>query len=331
MSAQPVVVTGGAGFIGSHTCKLLRETGYQPITVDNLRTGHADAVKWGLFEKLDVRDTEGLVGLFEREQPVAVVHFAAAAYVGESVANPGLYYDNNVTGMTSLLAACARSGVSKVVFSSSCATYGIPETLPISEDTPQCPINPYGRTKLICEGMLSDFEIAHGIRSVALRYFNAAGADPSGELSERHDPETHLIPLALMAAAGTRPPLQVFGTDYPTPDGTCIRDYIHVSDLAAAHVAALRHLQAGKSSAAFNVGTGQGHSILEIAAAIKAVFGKDLPWNAAARRAGDPPTLVADTRRAAQELGFKATHSDLAQILRDAGPSFGLQAVDAVA
>ena len=288
MSAPTIIVTGGAGFIGSHTCKQLALSGYRPVAVDNLSTGHADAVKWGPLEQVDIRDAPALTALFRREAPLAVVHFAASAYVGESVTDPALYYDNNVGGMISLLKACTETGIGKLVFSSSCATYGIPAANPITEETPQVPINPYGQTKLICEHMLRDYGAAFGLNSVSLRYFNAAGADPDGELRERHTPETHLIPLALMATAGRRPPLDVFGTDYPTPDGTCIRDYIHVADLAMAHVAALRHLEAGRGSVALNLGTGKGHSILEIAGEIEKVVGRPLPWHPRTASRGRP-------------------------------------------
>lgn len=325
MSIPAIIVTGGAGFIGSHTCKQLARSGFLPVTVDNLQTGHADAVKWGPLEQIDIRNREALVHLFDRIRPVAVVHFAASAYVGESVTHPADYYDNNVGGMISLLAACVETGINKVVFSSSCATYGIPAASPITEVTPQRPINPYGQTKLIGELMLKDYRAAYQLQSVCLRYFNAAGADPEGELSERHLPETHLIPLALMAAAGKRPALEVFGTDYPTTDGTCIRDYIHVSDLAAAHVAAVRHLQAEKPSCAINLGTGRGHSILQIAQEIRNISGHMLPWKAAPRRPGDPPELVADITRARSVLNFAPKYPEMSTILRHAAPTFGLE------
>ena len=327
-----ILVTGGAGFIGSHACKALSAAGYRPVSIDNLSTGHADAVKWGPLYEVDLRDRDGLAAVFRAERPAAVMHFAASAYVGESVADPAFYFDNNVIGILRLLDACREADVGRIVFSSSCAIYGQPSDMPIGEDTPQAPINPYGRTKLICEQILRDFGHAYGLRSACLRYFNAAGADAEGELSERHDLETHLLPLALMAASGRRPPLQVFGTDYPTPDGTCIRDYIHVTDLANAHVAALKYLQSGGESVALNLGSGRGYSILEIAGEIHRVFGRELPWHAAARRPGDPPVLVADTRRALEIIGFRAMHSDMATILRDAGPTFGLTArSDAIA
>ena len=328
MTKASVLVTGGAGFIGSHACLQMAEAGYLPVVVDNLRTGHADAVKWGPFERLDIRNSAALASVLKKYRCQTVIHFAAAAYVGESVSDPGLYYDNNVGGMISLLAAMQQVGLRDLVFSSSCATYGIPDQQPIGEDTPQCPINPYGRTKLICENMILDHAASWGLRYSVLRYFNACGADPAGRLTERHFPETHIIPLALMAAAKKYPPLKVFGTDYETPDGTCIRDYIHVSDLAHAHVLATQHLEGGRDNLAVNLGTGQGHSILEIIAGIRDVTGFKTPWTPADRRAGDPPILVANTTMARQLLGFRPQHSDLQTILRDAAPSFGLEVVN---
>lgn len=328
MTERPVLVTGGAGFIGSHTCKALDAAGFTPVTLDNLSTGNRQDVRWGPLVEADVRDRQAVEAAIRDHDVQAVLHFAASAYVGESMQKPAEYYDNNVGGILSLLTACRNRGVGKIVFSSSCATYGIPETLPITEDTPQTPINPYGRTKLIGEKMLADFDAAYGMRHVILRYFNACGADPEGELSEKHDPETHLIPLALMAAAGQRPQLDIFGDDYPTPDGTCIRDYIHVSDLAAGHVAALRHLLDGKGNLAANLGTGTGHSILEVAEAIRRVTGRAVPMNMAPRRPGDPPVLVADVSRARQVLGFAPRYPDMETIIRHAGPTFGLSPAD---
>jgi UDP-arabinose 4-epimerase len=319
-----VLVTGGAGFIGSHACKALRASGFLPVTLDNLSTGHADAVRFGPFVQGDVRDAGLVARILTGHGCVAAIHFAASAYVGESVTDPGHYYDNNLGGMIGLLAGCAQAGVGRVVLSSSCATYGVPGVLPITEDTPQRPINPYGRTKLVCEWMLADHAAAHGLRYAALRYFNAAGADPDGELSERHDPETHLIPLALRAASGQGGPLRVFGDDYPTPDGTCVRDYIHVSDLARAHVLALRHLLAGGDSLAVNLGTGQGLSIRDILDGVARLSGRPVPVVWAARRPGDPPALVADPSAARRLLGFRAERSDIATLLADAAPSFGL-------
>jgi len=325
MTNVPVIVTGGAGFIGSHTCKRLAEAGYLPVTIDNLRTGHADAVKWGPLEQLDLRDRQGVANVLRRYGARTVIHFAACAYVGESVVNPDLYYDNNVGGMISLLSAMNSVGVRQLVFSSSCATYGNPKDIPISETTEQAPINPYGRTKLIGEMMVLDHAKAFGLRSVMLRYFNAAGADPKGDLQERHDPETHLIPLALMAAAGTKPPLKVFGADYPTPDGTCIRDYIHVSDLANAHLLALRHLENQGADLVLNLGTGRGLSIYEIIKAISKITGKEVPYKIAPRRAGDPAELVAKTDLAERLLHFRPLRSDIDSILWDAAPHFGLE------
>lgn len=323
--SHSVLITGGAGFIGSHACKQIAAAGLNPVVFDNLSTGHEDAVKWGPFYAGDVRDKDALVHCIKSHNISRVIHFAASAYVGESVSDPGLYYDNNVGGMISLLAACQETDVSQIVFSSSCATYGLPDELPIRESSPQNPINPYGRTKLICEYMLEDHASAHGLRYVALRYFNACGADPDGELTERHDPETHLIPLALQATAGSRGALGIFGTDYDTPDGTCIRDYIHVTDLAEGHVAALRYLENGGESTKVNLGTGTGYSIHDVIATIEEVTGQTCPAERMSRRAGDPPALYADNTLAKEILGFTPKRSDLAQIVRDAGPSFGLQ------
>ncbi len=328
MTRPTIIVTGGAGFIGSHACLQLHGAGYLPVTVDSLRTGHSDAVKWGPFEHLDVRDTAGLVEVITRYNAKAVMHFAAAAYVGESVQQPGLYYDQNVGGMISLLSAMEQTGTRDLVFSSSCATYGEPGIMPIREDTPQRPINPYGRTKLICEQMILDHAAAWGLRFAMLRYFNASGADPKGRLSERHDPETHILPLALLATSGQRGALKVFGTDYDTYDGTCVRDYVHVCDLAYAHQLALRYLLEGQASIALNLGTGQGRSIFDIIRAIETVTGRPTPWEAAKRRPGDPPILVADTQAATRILGFNARYTELTDILSHAAPTFGLEVRD---
>jgi UDP-arabinose 4-epimerase len=325
--AKAVLVTGGAGYIGSHACKALRKHGYMPVTLDNLSTGHADAVRFGPLVTADVRDAKAVADAATQFGATSVLHFAASAYVGESMRDPALYYDNNLRGMIGLLDGCRAAGIRHVVFSSSCATYGTPVSLPIAETTPQNPINPYGRTKLIGEQMLMDYAAAYGLRYGILRYFNAAGADPDGELGERHSPETHLIPLALMAAAGTGPALSVFGTDYPTADGTCIRDYIHVADLADAHVAALNRLLAGAEPFAVNLGTGTGVSIRQVLEAVRAITGKDVPVTYAPRRPGDPAALVADPALARQLLGFTAQHSDLGSILRHAAPWFSPQDV----
>lgn len=299
-----ILVTGGAGFIGSHTAKMLAGAGFTPIVFDNLTHGHAHAVKWGPLVEGDLHDGAVLDAALARYEPAAVVHFAAFAYVGESVTDPYRYYHNNVAGTLSLLSAMKRAGCDKIVFSSTCATYGIPEVVPITEDTPQRPVNPYGASKLMVERMLADADVAYGLRSVALRYFNAAGSDPKGEIGEEHDPETHLIPLVLEAAAGGRP-LQVFGDDYDTPDGSCIRDYIHVCDLADAHVLALRWLIEGGASRVFNLGNGRGYSVFDVVRTAERVTGKSVPHMVSPRRPGDPPTLIADANRAIEQLGWK--------------------------
>ncbi|MDZ4134476.1 MAG: UDP-glucose 4-epimerase GalE, partial [Paracoccaceae bacterium] len=308
---------------GSHACRMLRAGGFSPVAFDNLSTGHADAVS--PLIRGDVRDRTALVDAMRAHKVDAVMHFAASAYVGESMVKPLDYYDNNVSGMISLLSACREAGVARVVFSSSCATYGIPDALPIRETTPQRPINPYGRTKLICEDMLRDFDAAYALAHVALRYFNAAGADPSGALAERHSPETHLIPLALRAASGQAGPLAIFGTDYDTPDGTCIRDYIHVDDLARAHVMALQYLLEGKPSVALNLGSGTGLSVRQILTAIEKRTGKPVPAHEHPRRPGDPPVLTADPTLAANVLGFRTRLSDIDTIIKHAAPWFGLE------
>ena len=324
MSKRRLLVTGGAGYIGSHTCKALAAIGIEPITFDNLVTGHRDAVRWGPFVRGDILDTDHLTDTLLRYQPEAIVHFAAFAYVGESVVEPAKYYRNNVAGSLSLLDAARASGVRRIILSSSCATYGVPQELPIVETTAQEPINPYGRSKLMVEQLAQDYAAAYGLRTVSLRYFNACGADPAGELAERHEPETHLIPRALMAAAGKIPHLDVFGDDYATPDGTCVRDYIHVTDLAEAHVLAANYLNHGGDSLEVNLGTGKGLSIREILSAIERVTGSPVPVRMSPRRAGDPPALYADPSLARQWLGFVAKHSDIDTIVRTAAPSFGL-------
>ncbi|WP_212524740.1 UDP-glucose 4-epimerase GalE [Actibacterium sp. MT2.3-13A] len=329
MTAARVLVTGGAGFIGSHACKALAAAGFTPVTLDNLCTGNREDVRWGPLIEADVRDTDRVAAALDEHRIDAVMHFAAFAYVGESVIRPEAYYDNNVGGILSLLRACRSRGVGRIVFSSSCATYGIPDILPITEDAPQTPINPYGRTKLIGEQMLRDFSAAYGMTHVILRYFNACGADPDGELSEKHRPETHLIPLALMAAGGALAHLDIYGDDYPTPDGTCIRDYVHVCDLADGHVAALNHLLGGGGSLALNLGSGTGSSILEVTRAIREVTGREVPTRIGPRRPGDPPVLYADTARAERALGFRPRLSDLATIIRHAAPTFGVEVRDA--
>ncbi len=319
-----VLVTGGAGYIGSHTCKQLKQEGFTPVVYDNLSTGHKEAVKWGSLIHADVLDTPKLTHVLDVYDIDAVIHFAASAYVGESVADPAKYWTNNVGGMISLLNACQSAKFPHVVFSSSCAVYGLVENPPISEKHPFQPISPYGRTKMVGELMLQDLAAASALRYVALRYFNAAGTDPSGELNEDHRPETHLIPRALMAAAGQIDHLEIFGTDYPTPDGTCVRDYIHVTDLARAHVMALQHLLAGKDSLAVNLGAGRGVSIWEVLKSIKYVTGVDVPCITRPRREGDPPEIFAQTRLAKEVLGFEPELSDLDRIVETAAPHFGL-------
>ncbi|MGO7222643.1 UDP-glucose 4-epimerase GalE [Rhizobium ruizarguesonis] len=320
-----ILVTGGAGFIGSHICKALSRAGMIPVTYDNLSTGHADSVRWGPLIRAELADAATLRRTLAEFSPDCVIHCGANAYVGESVDMPRKYYRNNVVGSLTLLEACLDQDIERIVFSSSCATYGIPASLPIREESPQHPVNPYGRTKLIFEMALEDFAAAYGIRFAALRYFNAAGADPEGELAERHHPETHLIPRALLAAAGRLERLDIFGTDYATEDGTCVRDYVHVSDLAQAHLAAVNHLMAGGGSLSVNLGSGRGTSVREILKAIYRVSGREVPVNYRARRVGDPPILFANTARAKAELGFAPVLSDIDTIIRTAGPTFGLE------
>lgn len=312
-----VLVTGGAGFVGSHACKALAAAGHVPIVFDNLRTGHRSSVKWGPFEHGDITDTAAMTAAFRRHDPEAVMHFAALAYVGESVTHPEIYYRTNVVGTLSLLEAMRSRGLQRIVFSSTCATYGEPESLPIREDMIQSPVNPYGRSKLMVEHILRDFSAAHSLGAVALRYFNAAGADPDGQIGEEHEPETHLLPLVLQAALRLRPAIEVFGDDYATPDGTCIRDYIHVSDLASAHVAALERCKPGAFEA-FNLGTGRGVSVAETIAAVRDLTGRDVPVRIAPRRPGDPPSLVADPSRAMNTLSWSPKRSSMPEILQDA-------------
>ncbi len=313
-----VLVVGGAGYIGSHTAKTLKKAGHTPVVFDNLSTGHRWAVRWGPLVEADLTDKKAILQAIRDHQIEAVIHFAANAYVGESMQNPAKYFRNNVANMLNLLEAQHESGVKHIVFSSSCTTYGIPERVPISEDFPQSAISPYGESKLMGEKMLKWFGECYGLGWVALRYFNASGADPEGEIGEVHDPETHLIPLVIDAALGNRPPVRIFGTDYPTPDGTAIRDYIHVMDLADAHVRALQYLLEGGESTAFNLGTGHGHSVREVITAVEQVGGRKVPAEEAPRRAGDPPALVADPSKARRILGWEAQYRELNQIVETA-------------
>jgi len=316
--AANVLVTGGAGYIGSHACKALAEAGYTPVTLDNLVHGHRWAVRWGPFVRGDVADEPLVRGVLREHRIEAVIHFAGYGYVGESMLAPGKYFQNNVSGSIALLNAMRAENANCLVFSSTCATYGVPQNALIDEDHPQHPVNPYGESKLFVERMLGWFGAAHGLRHAALRYFNAAGADADGDTGEDHDPETHLIPLAIDAALGTRPPVAIFGTDYPTPDGTAVRDYIHVTDLAAAHVEALRRLQAGAANMRLNLGTGRGHSVRDVIRAIEEVGGRPIPVTEASRRPGDPAMLVAASGRAATSLGWTPRHSDLRNIIATA-------------
>jgi UDP-arabinose 4-epimerase len=316
--SEAVLVTGGAGYIGAHACKALARSGYRPVVFDNLSRGHRRAVRWGPLVEGELADRERLRAAIEQYRVAAVMHFAGYAYVGESVADPALYYRNNLAGSLSLLEVMRESGIERIVFSSTCATYGIPDSVPIKETAAQLPINPYGETKLAIERALHWYGEAYGVRSVSLRYFNAAGADPEGEIGECHAPETHLVPLALQAALGRRPPLDVYGTDYPTPDGTAIRDFIHVADLAAAHLRALEHLLEGRGSTAINLGTGRGHSVREVIAAVESAVGRRVPRREAARRPGDPAMLVADPAYAADRLGWRPLASDLETIIESA-------------
>jgi UDP-arabinose 4-epimerase len=313
-----ILIVGGAGYIGSQTAKAVARAGLEPVVLDNLVHGHAWAAKWGPLVQGDLSDRALLDRVLADHRVTAVIHFAAYAYVGESVTNPRKYFQNNVTGTLSLLDAMIDGGVRDIVFSSTCATYGVPVAVPMTEDHPQKPINPYGESKLAVERVLHWYQGAYGLRYAALRYFNAAGADPDGELGEDHDPETHLIPLAIGAALGRAPALKIFGTDYPTPDGTAIRDYIHVADLAEAHLQALGRLEQGEKELALNLGTGHGHSVREVIAAVEKVSGRQVPRVEADRRAGDPPSLVADASRAKQRLGWTPKYTALETIAEHA-------------
>ncbi|WP_374575507.1 UDP-glucose 4-epimerase GalE [Phenylobacterium sp.] len=300
---QTVLVTGGAGYVGSHTCLRLAEAGFQPVVFDNLSNGHAEFVKWGPLEVGDIRQPERLDAVFARYKPVAVLHFAALIEVGESVKEPARFYDNNVAGAICLIEAARRAGVNAMVFSSTCATYGAPERVPLDETHPQRPLNPYGRTKLMVEEILRDLDRYSGFRSISLRYFNAAGADPAGRVGERHEPETHAIPLAIRAAMGEGT-FRIMGEDYATADGTAVRDYIHVLDLADAHVLALKRLLAGGGTDAFNLGTGAGTSVAQLVEAIRRTSNAPFDVERGARREGDSPVLVADNSKARDLLGW---------------------------
>lgn len=316
---KTVFVTGGAGYVGSHCCKAFAQAGWEVVTYDNLSRGWRDFVKWGPLIEGDILDAERLRSAIRETKPDVVAHFAALAYVGESVSDPALYYRVNSCGTLNLLEAMRGEGVDQLVFSSTCATYGEPSRMPISETCEQRPVNPYGWSKLMVERMLADFGRAYGLRSVSLRYFNAAGADPDGEIGERHEPETHLIPLTMRAArANTDFTLSVFGDDFDTPDGTCIRDYIHVSDLAAAHLAALDYLQDAGPSVALNLGTGGGVSVREVISAVSGQTEAAVRHAIAPRREGDPSILVANPALAKDILGWRALQSTIDRIIADA-------------
>ena len=314
---QRVLVVGGAGYIGSHTCKALRQEGFEPVAFDNLASGFRKNVRWGPFAQGDILDPGALGTAIRDYEPCAIIHFAARAYVAESVTDPALYYSTNVTGTLNVVEAARRGGDVPVIFSSSCATYGVPETVPITEETPQRPINPYGQSKLIGEQILRDYAAAYALRAIGLRYFNACGADPEGETGENPGEMTRLIPNAIRALL-TGEPFTVFGDDYATGDGTAVRDYIHVSDLAAAHVAALQALLGGSQTDFFNVGTGTGISVAEIVETLGRVSGQLVPIRTGPRRAGDPPVLIAACDKASQELAFHPRYSDVETILSTA-------------
>jgi UDP-glucose-4-epimerase GalE len=313
-----VLVTGGAGYIGSQTAKALAQAGHEPVVLDDLSTGHRAAVKWGPFIEGDLGNKELLEKIFKEHRIEAVLHFAASLLVGESMVNPQKYFWNNVVGTLVLLDTMKARKVKPIVFSSSAATYGNPEKVPITEDHPQRPVNPYGESKLCMERAIRWYGAAYGLRGVALRYFNAAGADLEGELGEEHDPESHLLPLVVQAALGQHPAVEIYGTDYPTPDGTAIRDFIHVVDLADAHVRALDYLVAGGESTELNLGTGQGHSVREVVSSVGKLCDGRVPANDGPRRAGDPAVLVADPTKAQQLLGWHPQNSDLDTIIQSA-------------
>lgn len=319
MKPLSILVCGGAGYIGSHMCKMLAEAGHKVTVFDNLSTGHADAVRWGKLIQGDALSHADLERAFLGETYAAVMHFSARSIVSESVRDPGLYYRNNVTGTINLLDAMVRHGVKRFIFSSTAAVFGVPTYTPIDEKHPTVPVNPYGATKLMVERVLADYDAAYGLRNVALRYFNAAGADASGLLGERHEPETHLIPNVLRAALkNSQAPLQVFGNDYDTPDGTCVRDYIHVTDLCSAHLLALRHLVDEGDSEVFNLGNGLGFSVLEVIRCAEEITGRPIPFSIAPRRAGDPPVLVASSGKVQRQLGWQPAYTDISKIVETA-------------
>lgn len=321
---ETILVTGGAGYIGSHACKLLRAAGYVPVVFDNLRTGWREAARFGPLIVGDLLDPAALDAAFREAKPAAVMHFAALSNVGESAEKPELYWRNNVAGSMNLLDAMRRAGCARLVFSSTCATYGVSDA-PLTEETAQAPINPYGQSKLAVERMIADYA-PHGLEAVLFRYFNVAGADPEAEIGERHEPETHLVPILLDAIAGDRPEIVVNGNDYPTPDGSCIRDYLHVIDLCEAHLLGLERLLGGGGGVTLNLGSGRGYSVLEVIAAAEAATGLPAPWRFGPRRAGDPPRLVSGSARAEAEIGWRPSRM-LPEMIADAwrwrGSGFG--------
>ena len=313
-----ILVTGGAGYIGSHACKALKVAGYTPVTFDNLVTGWRDAVKFGPFEQGDLSDRARLDEVFAKYKPAAVMHFAALSQVGEAMSEPGRYWRNNVAGSLTLAEAAVAAGCLNFVFSSTCATYGEHDNVVLDESTPQIPLNAYGASKRAVENILRDFEAAHGLRHVIFRYFNVAGADPEAEVGEHHRPETHLIPVRLEAIDGKRPALTIHGTDYATPDGTCIRDYVHVCDLVDAHVLGLNWLEQGKGSQVFNLGTGKGFSVREVIDASRSVTNREVPFSEGPRRAGDATKLVSGSTRAEADLGWEPKRSTMPHMIADA-------------
>jgi UDP-arabinose 4-epimerase len=315
---KTVLVTGGAGYVGSHCCKAFAHAGWRVVTFDNLFRGWKDFSKWGPLIEGDILDGAALDLVMAEHQPDLVAHFAALTYVGESVANPAFYFRNNIQGTLNLMEAMRRAGVGRMIVSSTAAVYGEPQTIPIPEDHPKWPINPYGWSKLMVERMMEDFSHAYGLKFAALRYFNAAGADPEGDAGERHEPETHLIPLAIRGALRDDYAFTIFGDDFETRDGTCVRDYVHVADLASAHVAAAEHLMAGGEGGFFNLGTGEGLTVKEIADAVERANGKPLTRKIGPRRAGDPALLIASNTRAREVLGWSPVHSSVQEIVETA-------------
>jgi UDP-glucose-4-epimerase GalE len=318
MTVNRILICGGAGYIGSHAAKALRQAGREPVVFDDLSSGHAHAVKWGPLVRGDIRDAEALRAAIRQYKPEAVMQFAARIEVGDGEKRPADFYDVNVGGTLNLVRVMLEEGVRSLVFSSTCAIYGDPERLPLTEDLPKRPVSVYGRTKLMTEQMLEDISRAHGLKFAALRYFNAAGADPEGEIGEEHDPETHLIPNAIKAAVGLSGPMKLYGTDYPSPDGTCIRDFVHVSDLAEAHILAADRLKAGSANLQLNLGAGEPRTVLEVLKAVERATGRPVPVITAARRPGDAAALYADPTKVRQTLSWTPQHSDLDTIVSTA-------------